>query len=174
MNSPKTSEHALHRAPTVRPGNLREYERSLDGEGLAIGVVMSRFSQDIGEGLLSACTSELKRLGVAESRIALATVPGALEIPLALQSMARSGRFDALIALGAVIRGETYHFEVVANDSCRGVMDVQLAVGVPVANGILTCEDDDQALARMHQKGSDCARVAVEMARLLQAFGEHS
>ncbi|MCB1968137.1 MAG: 6,7-dimethyl-8-ribityllumazine synthase, partial [Candidatus Accumulibacter sp.] len=104
----------------------------------------------------------------------LATVPGALEIPLTLQTMAQSGRFDALVALGAVIRGETYHFEIVANDSSRGLMEVQLDCGVPIANGILTCEDDDQALARMQQKGSDCAQVAVEMANLLHAFGERS
>jgi 6,7-dimethyl-8-ribityllumazine synthase len=88
--------------------------------------------------------------------------------------MARSGRFDALVALGAVIRGETYHFEIVANDSCRALMEVQLDSGVPIANGILTCEDDDQALARMHQKGADCAQVAVEMANLLVALGERS
>ena len=125
-------------------------------------------------GLLSASLSELQRLGVDEARITLATVPGALEIPLALQAMAQSGRFDALIALGAVIRGETYHFEIVANDSCRGLMEVQLDSGVPIANGILTCEDDDQALARMQQKGADCAQVAVEMANLLAVLGERS
>jgi 6,7-dimethyl-8-ribityllumazine synthase len=125
----------------------------------------------IGEGLLSACTGELQRLGVAAGRLSLATVPGALEIPLTLQTMARSGRFAALIALGAVIRGETYHFEIVANDSCRALMEVQLSTGVPIANGILTCEDDDQALARMHQKGIDCAQAAVEMANLLRAIG---
>ena len=85
--------------------------------------------------------------------------------------MARSGRFDALIALGAVIRGETYHFEIVSNDSCRALMEVQIDTGIPIANGILTCEDDDQAIARMHQKGSDCAQVAVEMANLLGAIG---
>jgi 6,7-dimethyl-8-ribityllumazine synthase len=133
---------------------------------------MSRFNQDVCEGLLGACTAELKRLGVTDSKIVIATVPGALEIPLALQTMAQSGRFDALIALGAVIRGETYHFEVVSNDSCRAVMEVQLHTGVPIANGILTCEDDDQALARMQEKGSDCARTAVEMANLLRALGE--
>jgi len=135
---------------------------------------MSRFSPELGEGLLSACLSELQRLGVDAARITLTTVPGALEIPLALQTMAQSERFDALVALGAVIRGETYHFEIVANDSSRGVMEVQLDSGVPIANGILTCEDDDQALARMHQKGADCAQVAVEMANLLVALGERS
>ena len=152
--------------------NIYEYPSSLEGHGLSVGVVMSRFNQDICEGLLSACTVELRRLGVNESDIEIATVPGALEIPLVLQNMAQSDRFDALIALGAVIRGETYHFEVVSNDSCRAVMGVQLDTGIPVANGILTCEDDDQALARMQQKGTDCAQAAVEMANLLRAIGE--
>ncbi|WP_153110766.1 6,7-dimethyl-8-ribityllumazine synthase [Propionivibrio limicola] len=156
----------------ARYENIYEYEPSLEGQGLAIGIVMSRFNQDVCEGLLAACTAELKRLGVAASDIEIATVPGALEIPLTLQTMAQSDRFDALVALGAVIRGETYHFEVVSNDSCRSVMEVQLDTGIPVANGILTCENDDQALARMQQKGSDCANAAVEMANLLRAIGE--
>lgn len=152
--------------------NIYEYEPALKGDGLAVGIVMSRFNQDVCEGLLGACTAELRKLGVADSAIAIATVPGALEIPLVLQSMAQSCRYQALIALGAVIRGETYHFEVVSNDSCRAVMDVQLETGIPIANGILTCEDDDQALARMQEKGADCARTAVEMANLLRAMGE--
>ena len=152
--------------------NIYEYETVLAGKGLAVGVVMSRFNQDIGEGLLAACTGELKRLGVAEGDIEIAAVPGALEIPLVLQTMAQSRRFDALVALGAVIRGDTYHFEVVSNDACRAVMEVQLETGVPVANGILTCENDDQALARMQQKGTDCAQAAVEMANLLRMIGE--
>lgn len=152
--------------------NIYEYEPALKGDALAVGIVMSRFNQDVCEGLLGACTAELRKLGVADSAIAIATVPGALEIPLVLQSMAQSGRYQALIALGAVIRGETYHFEVVSNDSCRAVMDVQLETGTPIANGILTCEDDDQALARMQEKGADCARTAVEMANLLRAMGE--
>ncbi len=164
------------RTTSIRPltsgSDIREYEPALDGSGLAVAVVMSRFNQDIGEGLLSACTSELTRLGVAENAITVATVPGALEIPLAVQTMARTARYDALVALGAVIRGETYHFEIVANDSCRALMEVQLVSEVPVANGVLTCEDDDQALARMHQKGVDCARAAVEMANLLRLVRE--
>lgn len=153
---------------------IHEYPRDLDGEALSVGIVMSRFNPDICEGLLAACVAELQRLGVAPADIEIATVPGALEIPLALQTMAQSDRFDALVALGAVIRGETYHFEVVSNDSCRAVMEVQLDTGVPIANGILTCEDDDQALARMRQKGEDCAQAAVEMANLLRALGEQS
>ncbi|MFT3848337.1 MAG: 6,7-dimethyl-8-ribityllumazine synthase [Propionivibrio sp.] len=154
--------------------NIHEYESILAGHGLKVGVVMSRFNQDVCEGLLAACTSELKRLGVAGGDIEIATVPGALEIPLVLQTMAQSRRFDALVALGAVIRGDTYHFEVVSNDSCRAVMEVQLDTGIPVANGILTCENDDQALARMQQKGTDCAQAAVEVANLLRAFEERS
>ncbi|MDR1662465.1 MAG: 6,7-dimethyl-8-ribityllumazine synthase [Azoarcus sp.] len=154
--------------------NIHEYARHLDGRGLSVGIVMSRFNPDVGEGLLAACVAELTRLNVSADGIEIATVPGALEIPLALQNMAQSGRFDALIALGAVIRGETYHFEVVANDSCRAVMEVQLDTGVPIANGILTCENDEQALSRMGQKGGDCAQAAVEMAHLLRAIGERS
>ncbi|MBN8464514.1 MAG: 6,7-dimethyl-8-ribityllumazine synthase [Dechloromonas sp.] len=152
--------------------NIFEYDSSLAGAGLRIGIVMSRFNLPLCEGLLSACIAELKRLGVADGDMAIADVPGALEIPLVLQTMAQSGRYDALVALGAVIRGETYHFEVVSNDSCRAVMDVQLDTGIPIANGILTCESDEQAEARMQQKGSDCAQAAVEMANLQRALGQ--
>ncbi|MCK6404681.1 MAG: 6,7-dimethyl-8-ribityllumazine synthase [Rhodocyclaceae bacterium] len=152
--------------------NIREIDPDLNGAGLKVGVVMARFNIDVCEGLLSACTAELKKLGVAAEDITIATVPGALEIPLVLQTMAQTGDYDALVALGAVIRGETYHFEVVSNDSCRAVMEVQLDTGVPVANGILTCEDDDQALVRMQQKGADCAQAAVEMANLLRTLAE--
>ena len=155
-----------------RFNQIYEYDNNLAGAGLRVGVVMARFNIDICEGLLSACVSELKCLGVADEDIVIATVPGALEIPLTLQTLAQTGKFDALVALGAVIRGETYHFEVVSNDACRAVMEVQLDTGVPIANGILTCEDDDQALARMQQKGADCAQAAVEMANLLKAIQE--
>jgi 6,7-dimethyl-8-ribityllumazine synthase len=150
--------------------NITEIDPNLNGAGLKVGVVMARFNIDICEGLLSACTGELKKLGVAAEDITIATVPGALEIPLVLQTMAQTSDFDALVALGAVIRGETYHFEVVSNDACRAVMEVQLDTGVPIANGILTCEDDDQALARMQTKGADCAQAAVEMANLLRVL----
>ena len=152
--------------------NITEIDPNLKGNGLKVGVVMARFNLDVCEGLLSACTTELKKLGVAAEDITIATVPGALEIPLTLQTMAQGGDFDALVALGAVIRGETYHFEVVSNDACRAIMEVQLHTGVPIANGILTCEDDDQALARMQTKGADCAQAAVEMANLLRALTE--
>ncbi len=149
---------------------INEYETDLNGQGLRVGIVMSRFNQDVCEGLLSACVDELQRLGVSPELMRVATVPGALEIPLTLQTMARSGRFDALVALGAVIRGETYHFELVSNEMGAGITRVTLDTGVPVANGVLTTEDDDQALARMQEKGSDCARAAVEMANLLKAL----
>jgi 6,7-dimethyl-8-ribityllumazine synthase len=147
--------------------NIAEYEVELNGRGLRIGVVMSRFNPDICEGLLDACIAELTTLGVSPDLIRIATVPGALEIPIVLQKLARSGKFDALIALGAVIRGETYHFELVSNETGSGITNVTLDHGLPIANGVLTTEDDDQALARIQEKGRDCARVAVEMARLL-------
>ena len=152
--------------------DIFEYKPDLDGAGLYIGIVLGRFNQEIGDGLLSACTAELGKLGVATGDMEVVTVPGALEIPLALQRLAGTGRFDALVALGAVIRGETYHFEVVSNESADGVMTVQLDTGVPIANGILTTDNDEQAGARMHEKGTDCARVAVEMANLMLAIDE--
>ena len=150
--------------------NIFEFDNNLNGAGLRIGIVMSRFNLPVCEGLLSACVDELKRLGVADADMSIANVPGALEIPLVLQTMAQSGSFDALVALGAVIRGETYHFEVVSNDSCRAIMEVQLDTGVPIADGILTCENDDQAEVRMQPKGADCAQAAVEMANLQKAL----
>ena len=148
--------------------NITEYEKDLNGKGLRIGIVMSRFNVDICEGLLGSCVAELEKLGVSQSNVALVTVPGALEIPLVLLKMALSDSYDALIALGAVVRGDTYHFELVANESGTGITQVQLDSGVPVANGILTTDTDDQALARMTVKGADCALVAVEMANLLK------
>ena len=137
---------------------------------LQIGIVLSRFNPEIGDGLLSACKAELLKLGVASDAITIATVPGALETPLLLQHMALSKKFDALIALGAIIRGETYHFEVVSNESARGIAEVQLNTGVPVANAILTTEDDDQAIARMHIKGAEAAQVAIEIANLVRSL----
>ncbi|MDK9701689.1 MAG: 6,7-dimethyl-8-ribityllumazine synthase [Sulfuritalea sp.] len=148
---------------------MNEIEPDLAGRGLRIGIAQSRFNEDIGEGLRSGCLTELERLGVAGADITFATVPGALELPLTLQTMAQSGRFDALVALGAVIRGETYHFEVVSNESARGITDVQLNTGIPIANAVLTTENDDQALVRMLQKGAEAAQAAVEMANLLKA-----
>jgi 6,7-dimethyl-8-ribityllumazine synthase len=147
--------------------DIREIEPDLNGAGLRVGVVMARFNKTVGEGLLSGCCQELRRLGVCDTT--LVTVPGALEIPLALKTMAQSRKFDALVALGCVIRGETYHFEIVANESARGVSEVQLATGIPIANAVLTTENDEQAEVRMHQKGMEAAQCAVEMARLLKA-----
>ncbi len=150
--------------------HIARVEPDLAGQNLRIGIVMSRFNQDVCEGLLRACIDELQRLGVEPARIRIATVPGALEIPLVLQKMARGGRFDALIALGAVIRGETYHFELVSNEMASGITRIALDNGLPVANGVLTTEDDDQALVRVQEKGADCARAAVELANLLRAL----
>lgn len=148
--------------------NISELEPDLNGAGMKIGIVMSRFNTDVGEGLLGACTAALIKHGVAEADITLATVPGALEIPLTLKTMAQSGRFDALIALGAVVRGDTYHFEVVSNESASGITQVQLLTGMTVANAILTTDNDEQALARMSEKGREAAGVAIEMANLLK------
>jgi 6,7-dimethyl-8-ribityllumazine synthase len=148
--------------------SIRELEPNFTGFQLRVGIVMARFNRDIGEGLLSGCKAELAKMGVADENVTLATVPGALEIPLVLQTMAQSGKFDALVALGAVIRGETYHFEIVSNESARGVTDVQLTTGIPIANGVLTTENDDQALVRMVQKGGEAAQAAIEMANLLK------
>jgi 6,7-dimethyl-8-ribityllumazine synthase len=148
------------------------FESNLAGEGLRIGIVQARFNADIGHGLLSSCLAELKRLGVADEDILHITVPGALEVPLALQKMAETQQFDALIALGAVIRGETYHFELVSNESGAGITRIGLDYGMPIANAILTTETDEQAEARMAEKGADAARVAVEMSNLLFALEE--
>ncbi|MBE0622329.1 MAG: 6,7-dimethyl-8-ribityllumazine synthase [Burkholderiales bacterium] len=145
---------------------MREIEAGLQGADLRIAIVRGRFNEAIGAGLLAACLERLAALGVAPGRITLASVPGALEIPLALQKLAATGHYDALIALGAVVRGDTYHFEVVSNESAAGVTQVQLDAGVPIANGILTTDTEEQALARVRQKGGDCAEVAVEMANL--------
>jgi 6,7-dimethyl-8-ribityllumazine synthase len=147
----------------------------LKGQGLRIGIVWSRFNEELVRLLLTAADKQLLDLGVDADDIDVVSVPGALEIPLALQSMAlaRRGftgpRYSALIALGCVVRGETYHFEVVANESARGILDVQLETGIPVANGVLTTTTEDQAKERAAVKGAEAARVAVEMANTLKA-----
>jgi len=135
---------------------------------MRLGIVASRFNHEIAAEVLKRAQAAARELGVEASVL---SVPGALEIPLALQWMAQSGRYDALAALGVVIRGETYHFEVVANESARGVMDVSLEFGLPIANGILTTNDEPQALARL-DKGAEAVRVAVEMARLKERMHE--
>ena len=143
---------------------------NLDGSGLSIGIVQARFNADITGTLAAACLAELAALGVAAADILHITVPGALEVPVALQSLADREEFDALIALGCIIRGETYHFELVANESGAGVSRVSLDTSTPVANAILTVEDEAQAWARAADKGRDAARVAVEMANLLNGL----
>ncbi|HEY8886901.1 MAG TPA: 6,7-dimethyl-8-ribityllumazine synthase [Gallionella sp.] len=149
---------------------MKELGENLNGNGLRIGIVQSRFNTEVCEGLLGACHAQLVQRGVREDDITLATVPGALEIALVLQRMAQSEKFDALIALGAVIRGDTYHFEVVSNESARCVGEVQLHTGVPIANAILTTDTDEQAIARMHVKGGEAALVAIEMVNLLRGL----
>jgi 6,7-dimethyl-8-ribityllumazine synthase len=153
---------------------MKRIATSLDGSQLRVAIVASRFNETVVGPALEACSRRLIERGVAESDIELVQVPGALEIPLTLQALANrqrefKARYDALIALGAVIRGETYHFEVVANESARGIQDVALHTGIPIANGILTCENDEQAAIRAPIKGAECADVAIEMARLLKA-----
>jgi 6,7-dimethyl-8-ribityllumazine synthase len=133
-----------------------------------VGIVHSRFNEEICEALLATAKAEVAKLGVEAEYVSVA---GALEIPLALQWLAQSGRFDALAAIGAVIRGETYHFELVCNESARGLMDVALECGLPIANGIVTTEDEAQALARK-DKGAEAVRAAVEMATLRRELGE--
>jgi 6,7-dimethyl-8-ribityllumazine synthase len=142
-------------------------EERLDGEGLHIAIVQARFNAAITDRLTAVCREELLALGVAAKHVEHVSVPGALEIPIALQALARSDDYDALVAVGCIMRGETYHFELVANESGAGVSRVALDHQVPVANAILTVENEAQAWARVEEKGRDAARVAVEMARLL-------
>jgi len=139
---------------------------------MRVGIVLSRFNAKIGEILLKGALRALNEAGVAEAAIAVVTVPGALEMPLALQRMAQTGDYDALVALGAVIRGETYHFEIVANESAAGVASVQLEFGIPIGNAILTTDTDDQAKARADAKGHDATLAALEMANALTAIDD--
>ena len=141
--------------------------RLLDGKKLSIGIVQARFNEGITNALFEACHAELLALGVQEKNIRRVTVPGALEVPIALLAMAEQDDYDALIALGCIIRGETYHFELVANESGAGVTRVSLDHHIPVANAILTVENEAQAVARVIDKSKDAAIVAVEMANLL-------
>jgi 6,7-dimethyl-8-ribityllumazine synthase len=142
----------------------------LDGSGLRIGVVQARFNPAITNALADACMGELQSLHVSISRIQHVQVPGALEVPVALAAMAQSGAFDALIALGCIIRGETYHFELVANESGAAITRLALDHHLPIANAILTTENEAQAVARQTDKGRDAARVAVEMALLMKTL----
>ena len=149
-------------------GNIDNQDQRLQGKGLRIGIVQARFNHEVTNALSSACRQELLALGVAERDIHQVSVPGALEVPVALQALAETSRFDALIAIGCIIRGETYHFELVANESSAGVTRIALDFQIPIANAILTTENLSQAIARQSVKGSDAARVAIDMANLLE------
>jgi 6,7-dimethyl-8-ribityllumazine synthase len=151
---------------------IHRIEPSTDGVARRVAIVQSRFNPEIGQGLLRGALRALKEAKVADERVTVVSVPGALEAPLALQRLAQSGDFDALVALGAVIRGETYHFEIVANESAAGLASVQLEFGIPIGNGILTCDTDAQAAARMDAKGFEAAMAALELANLLDAIDE--
>jgi 6,7-dimethyl-8-ribityllumazine synthase len=149
---------------------MKRIEPGHEGDGRRVAIVQARFNPRIGQGLLAGALRALKDAHVGDDRIAIVTVPGALEAPLALQRLAQSGHYDALVALGAVIRGETYHFEIVANESAAGIAGVQLEFGIPIGNGVLTCDSDSQAEARMDAKGYEAAMAALELANLLDAI----
>jgi 6,7-dimethyl-8-ribityllumazine synthase len=151
---------------------VRRIASSTRAEHMRVGVVVTKFNAAVGERLLQSALKALAEAGVAESSISVAGVPGALEAPLALQRMAQTGDYDALVALGAVIRGDTYHFEIVANESASGIASVQLEFGIPIGNGILTTNDEAQAEARADEKGRDAALAALEMANLLSAIDD--
>ena len=143
---------------------------NLNGKGLRIGIVQARFSNEIGSAMLQVCTDKLQEMGVKTKHITIATVPGALEVALVLQNMAASGRYDAFVAIGAVIRGETYHFELVANESGAAITRVGLDFNIPIANAVLTTENDEQAHVRIEEKARDAAVVAVECANLINTL----
>ena len=151
-------------------GSVSSTDSRMNGKGLKVGIVQARFNAGVTDTLAHACKTELLALGVAEKDIEHLTVPGALEVPVALQAMAEKASYDALVAIGCIIRGETYHFELVANESGAGVTRVSLDYQLPIANAILTTEDMPQAIARQSEKGRDAARVAVEMANLLESM----
>jgi 6,7-dimethyl-8-ribityllumazine synthase len=151
---------------------IRRIDPDQRGEARRVAIVLSRFNARVGDGLLAGALRALKDAGVADGDVTVVTVPGALETPLALQRLAQSGAYDALVALGAVIRGDTYHFEIVANESASGVSSVALEFGIPIGNGILTCDTDAQAEARMDTKGAEAALAALELANLLDDIDE--
>ena len=152
--------------------SVKRLAPDISANGRRVGVVLSRFNPAIGDALLAGALRGLADAGVAEHDITVVSVPGALESPLALQRLAQSGDYDALVALGAVIRGETYHFEIVANESAAGVSSVQLEFGIPIGNGILTTETEEQARVRADSKGFEAAQAALELANLLDAIDE--
>ena len=151
-------------------GLVANSDDRMNGKKLKIGIVQARFNADVTDALAVACKAELLALGVAEKDIDHVTVPGALEVGVALQALAEKSRYDALVALGCIIRGETYHFELVANESGAAVTRLSLDYQVPIANAVLTTENLEQAVARQVEKGRDAARVAVEMANLLESL----
>lgn len=149
---------------------VRRIAPNVQGVDRRVGIVLSRFNPEIGERLLEGALRALREAKVKDDDVLVVTVPGALETPLALQRLAQTGDYDALVALGAVVRGETYHFEIVANESASGIASVQLEFGIPIGNGVLTCESDSQAEARMDAKGYEAAIAALELANLLDAI----
>ena len=151
-------------------GEVAATDSRMNGKKLHIGIVQARFNASVTDALAQSCKTELQALGVADKDIDHVTVPGALEVAVALQAMAEKSKYDALVAIGCIIRGETYHFELVANEAGAGVTRIALDYQLPVANAILTTEDMAQAVARQTDKGRDAARVAVEMANLLEAI----
>ena len=151
-------------------GTVATTDDRMNGKRLKVGIVQARFNAAITDALAQACKAELLVLGVAEKDIDHLTVPGALEVPIALQALAEKAGYDALVAIGCIIRGETYHFELVANEAGAGVTRVSLDYQLPIANAILTTEDMPQAVARQEEKGRDAARVAIEMANLLESM----
>jgi 6,7-dimethyl-8-ribityllumazine synthase len=151
---------------------VRKIATNTRASHMRVGIVVARFNPGFGELLLAGALRALEGAGVAPDAITVASVPGALEVPLALQRMAQTGDYDALVALGAVIRGETYHFEIVAKESAAGVASVQLEFGTPIGNGILTTDTEAQAGHRADGKGHDAALAAIEMANLLDAIDE--
>ena len=151
---------------------VKRIPENINGDGRRIGVVVSRFNAAIADALLAGALRALNQSGVAEDDILVLNVPGALEAPLVLQRLAQSGDYDGLVALGAVIRGDTYHFDIVSNESAAGVASVQLEFGIPIGNGILTTETEEQAMARADLKGFQAAQAALEIANLLDAIDD--
>ena len=151
---------------------MKRIDPDLTGGPLRVAIVQSRFNPAIGTGLLAGALRALREAGVADDHVTVVTVPGALEAPLALQRLGQTGHYDALVVLGAVIRGETYHFEIVSNESAAGVSSVGLELGIPVGNGILTCDSDAQAEARMDQKGYEATQAAIELANLIRVIDD--
>ncbi len=153
---------------------MKKYPIEYSTKKMRVGIVWSRFTEEIGVKLLDSCIEQLRDLGVKDKNITVASVPGALEIPVALQNLALSSSFNALIAIGVVIRGETYHFELVSNESAAGISRVALDFNLPIANAVLTTENDEQALVRAETKGREAAKVAIECATLIRAMENQS